>query len=172
MNEQLEIRATQFNKEEMNRILSVLSETDPRSRDYVQVLDSFERFLYFGNVIAAAQDLVLGGIQEPLPYGVGVKQPAPVEEKTDNIIQFNPPTTEAVMYESTTSSAQIADVGVKDSDVTYEPAVVKKAIQDARMQGKLSSAKDWIKQEFDVDGFSAIPASRYGEVMTKLKELA
>lgn len=153
MAEQLEIRATEFNKEEMNRILGILRETDPRSRDYVQVLDSFERFLYFGNVIAAAQDLV-SDTKEPIRCDIP-------SAENDNIIQFPPPVDEEEKFEV-----------VEEPEEKFDPAVVKKAIQDARMQGKLSSAKDWIKQEFGVDGFSAIPASKYGEVMTKLKELA
>lgn len=158
MGEQLEIRATQFNKEEMNRILGVLRETDPRSRDYVQVLDSFERFLYFGNVIAAAQDLIYG-MQDPPPYGVGVKAPEP-----DNIIPFSPPIAEEEKF-------QEAIEETPEPAEEIDPAVVKSLITKARSEKKISSVKDWLQANWGVDGFSAVPAAKYPEVLAKLKEI-
>ena len=153
MAEQLEIRGTQFNKEEMNRILGVLRETDPRSRDYVQVLDSFERFLYFGNVIAAAQYLIYG-MQDPPPYGVGIKEPEP-----DNIIPFSVPVEEEEKFDDVEPEE---DDEVEEEPAHYfDPAVVKSRLTRARAEGK----------NFGASGFSEIQASQYPKVMSLLDEL-
>ena len=166
MQEQLEIRATQFNKDEMNRILGVLKETDPRSRDYVQVLDSFERFLYFGNVIAAAQDLV-SGFQDPPTYIVS-------EPDEDNIVQFSPPVAEDEKFEPV-STDTIADESTDYKDVRIDPEVVKARVKArmtrARAEGKVTKIKPWMEENFGVEGFSDIPADQYPKVMALLDEL-
>lgn len=163
MAEQLEIRGTQFNKEEINRILGVLRETDPRSRDYVQVLDSFERFLYFGNVIAAAQDLIYG-MQDPPPYGVGIKEPEP-----DNIIPFSPPVEEEDKFETVEPEE---DDEVEEEPAHYfDPAVVKSRLTRARAEGKIDKIRPWMEENFGASGFSEIQASQYPKVMSLLDEL-
>lgn len=161
MAEQLEIRGTQFNKEEINRILGVLRETDPRSRDYVQVLDSFERFLYFGNVIAAAQDLIYG-MQDPPPYGVGIKEPEP-----DNIIPFSPPVEEEDKFET----VEPEEEDEEESAPEFDSAVVKSRLTRARAEGKIDKIRPWMEENFGASGFSEIQASQYPKVMSLLDEL-
>lgn len=150
--DELEIKGTAFNKAELKRIIDLIPQTDPRSREYAQLLECIERFIYFANVIASAQEFIN---KDELP------RPRPTDIPESNIIPFNPPVKEEEKFEEDEPA----------NEETYDPAVVKKAIQDARMAGKISSAKEWIRDNFSVDGFSAIPASRYGEVMSKLKEL-
>ncbi len=161
--EQVEqIRATKFNMAEFERLIHLIPETDPRSNEYGTLLMSIERFLYFANVIAEIQG-VLGEDVTSI-----ITQPT-------EIVQFNPPVAEDEKFEEPESVVQdpapVVEEETKVEESKYEMADVKKAIQKARMDGKISSAKEWIKENFDVDGFSAIPASRYGEVMQKLKEL-
>ena len=166
--EQVEqIRATKFNMAEFKRLVHLIPETDPRSNEYGTLLMSIERFLYFANVIAEIQ-------------GVLGEDVTSMITKPTEIVQFNPPVAEDEKFEEPEPMLSPAVVGdpipvePEDTEVVdteYEMADVKKAVQKARMDGKISSAKEWIKENFDVDGFSAIPASRYGEVMQKLKEL-
>ena len=148
--DELEIRSTPFNKAELKRIIDLIPQTDPRSREYAQLLECIERFIYFANVIASAQDFIDKGEQP---------RPLPTDIPESNIIQFTPPTAEEEKFPE-----QI-------EEETYDPAVVKKALQDARMAGKIGSAKEWIRENFGADGFQALPAKHYGAVMAKLKEL-
>ena len=148
--DELEIRSTPFNKAELKRIIDLIPQTDPRSREYAQLLECIERFIYFANVIASAQDFIDKG-EQPVPL--------PTDIPESNIIQFAPPTAEEEKFPE-----QI-------EEETYDPAVVKKALQDARMAGKIGSAKEWIRENFGADGFQALPAKHYGAVMAKLKEL-
>ena len=162
MAEQLEIRGTQFNKEEMNRILGVLRETDPRSRDYVQVLDSFERFLYFGNVIAAAQDLISGTRELPRCDIPSVAQ--------DNIIPFSPPVEEEEKFEAVEPEED--DDEVEEEPVPeFDSAVVKSRLTRARAEGKIDKIRPWMEENFGASGFSEIQASQYPKVMSLLDEL-
>ena len=148
--DELEIRSTPFNKAELKRIIDLIPQTDPRSREYAQLLECIERFIYFANVIASAQDFIDKG-EQPVPLPTGIPE--------SNIIQFTPPTAEEEKFPE-----QI-------EEETYDSATVKKALQDARMAGKIGSAKEWIRENFGADGFQALPAKHYGAVMAKLKEL-
>lgn len=161
--EQVEqIRATKFNMAEFKRLVHLIPETDPRSNEYGTLLMSIERFLYFANVIAEIQGVL------------GEDVTSMITQPTE-IVQFNPPVAEDEKFEEpepvVQDPAPVVEEETKVEEFEYEMADVKKAVQKARMDGKISSAKEWIKENFDVDGFSAIPASRYGEVMQKLKEL-
>ena len=161
--EQVEqIRATKFNMDEFKRLVHLIPETDPRSNEYGTLLMSIERFLYFANVIAEIQGVL------------GEDVTSMITQPTE-IVQFNHPVAEDEKFDEpepvVQDPAPVVEEETKVEKSKYEMADVKKAVQKARMDGKISSAKEWIKENFDVDGFSAIPASRYGEVMQKLKEL-
>ena len=151
----LEIRGTAFNKAELKRIIDMIPQTDPRSRDYAQLLESIERFIYFANVVAAAQDL----IERDEPRVV------------DNIVPFNPPVKEEEKFEEPEPDPE-PEPETEAPTVTYSLATVRTAIQDARMSGKIGSAKEWLLDTFGVSGgLSSLPAAKYGAVMDKLKEL-
>lgn len=153
MDEVLEIKGTTFNKTELKRIIDLIPQTDPRSREYAQLLECIERFIYFANVIAAAQALIENG-EQPRPQ-------MPTDIPESNIIQFNAPVAEEEKFEEPEAEDQ----------TEYDPAVVKALVTKARAEKKISSIKEWISTNFGVDGFSAIPAKQYPQVMAKLKEL-
>ena len=139
----------------------MIPQTDPTSMEYGTLLQSIERYVYFANIVAAIQDLIDG---------------VPVYEKEmptnpDNIIQFAPPTGEADKFEEQVTTDKIADEGITYDDVALDPAVVKSMITKARAEKKIGSIKEWINTNFGVDGFSAIPAKQYPQVMAKLSEL-
>ena len=146
-----------FSVEELKRIVEQFPQTDPRTRDYAQLCENLERF-------AASVDNVDWVLSLILP-----------DQTRPQIVQFNPPVAEDEKFDEpepvVQDPAPVVEEETKVEESEYEMADVKKAVQKARMDGKLSSAKEWIKETFGVDGFSAIPASRYGEVMQKLKEL-
>lgn len=149
MDEVLEIKSTEFNKAELKRLIDFIPQTDPRSREYAQLLECIERFIYFANVIAATEAFVNG-----------VTKPEPIT--TDNIIPFNPPVEEAEMFE---------EPEPEEDTEEYDPAMVKSLITKARAEKKIGSIKEWITTNFGVDGFTAIPVKKYPEVIAKLKEL-
>ena len=150
MEEVLEIKGTEFNRAELKRIIDLIPQTDPRSREYAQLLECIERFIYFANVLAAAQAFIEHGVQ-----------PQPEVETADNIIPFTPPTAEAEKFPEQ----------VEVNTETYDTDTVKSLITKARADKKISSIKEWINTNFGVDGFSAIPEKQYPQVVAKLKEL-
>lgn len=147
MEEKLEIVDTQFNRDELKRITDLIHQTDPRSREYAQLLECIERFIYFANVVAAAQDFAENG------------------NGTHDLVQFTPPTSEAEKFPE-----QIEEEPDEPTE-EYDPAEVKKLITRARAEKKIDSVKDWILTNCGVEGFSAIPAKMYPDVVAKLKEL-
>ena len=162
--DELEIKGTAFNKAELKRIIGLIPQTDPRTREYAQLLESIERFIYFANVVAAAQDLVER--DEP--------------KIVDNIVPFNPPVKEEEKFEEpepgpepeTEATTITYDLATVAPTITYDLATVRTSIQDARMSGKIGSAKEWLLENFGVSGgLSSLPAAKYGAVMDKLKEL-
>lgn len=161
--DELKLRVTDFNKAELNRLVGMIPQTDPTSHEYGTLLESIERYVYFANIVAAIQDFCEGVVPQ-------------IEEETqsevpDNIIQFAPPTGEADKFEEQVTTDKIADAGVTYDDVALDPAVVKSVITKARAEKKIGSIKEWINTNFGVDGFSAIPAKQYPQVMAKLSEL-
>ena len=148
MEEVLDIKGTEFNKTELKRIIDLIPQTDPRSREYAQLLECIERYIYFANVIAAAQAFIEQDEQ-------------PVPQVVPEIVQFNPPVAEEEKFEEPEA----------EDTTEYDPAVVKALVTKARAEKKISSIKDWISTNFGVDGFSAIPAKQYPRVMAKLKEM-
>lgn len=154
MDEVLDIKGTEFNKAELKRIIDLIPQTDPRDRSYAQLLECIERYIYFANVIAAAQNFIENGVEK--------KEPDVPEEDllADNIVQFTPPVVEEEKPEEPEAET-----------VEYEPAVVRSLLSKARSMKKIANLTDWITENFGVSGFAAIPAKRYPEVMAKLKEL-
>lgn len=151
-----------FSVKELQRIVDQFPKTDPCSLEYSQLCVNLERF--------AASVENVDWVLSLDPY----------EGADPQIVQFNPPVDGEVELEDPEpplspvveqDPAPVVEEETKVEETEYEMADVKKAVQKARMEGKLSSAKDWIRDNFGVDGFTAIPASRYGEVMEKLKEL-
>ena len=147
-----QIIPTAFNMEELKRLIDLIPQTDPRSREYGELLQSIERFLYFANVIAEIQG-VLGEDVTPM-----IGQPK-------EIIPFDPPTSEEEKFTEQIEEAPAAPA--EDID----PAKVKSLVTKARSEKKISSVKDWLQENWGVDGFSAVPAAKYPEVMAKLKEM-
>ena len=159
MGDSLEIRVTDFNKAELNRLVELIPQTDPTSMEYGTLLQSIERYVYFANVVAAIQDFVNG-----VPVYEG-----DMPETMDNIVQFSPPTGEADKFEEQVTTDKIADEGITYDDLNSD--VVKSLITKARAEKKIGSIKEWINTNFGVDGFSAIPAKQYPQVIKKLREL-
>ena len=148
MDEQINMSA--FSYDELNRLVRLIPQTDPTTHAYGMLLESIERYgAMLGNV-----DWILN-LPDPR-----TKQP--------EIVQFNPPVAEDEKFDE---PAPVEEEQVEEVAPSYTADEVRKAIQKARMDGKISSAKGWIQENFGADGFSALPASKYNAVMEKLKEL-
>lgn len=152
MDEDQVLNTTEFSWKELQRLIELIPQTDPTTHAYGTLLESIERY---------------GAIMKFVDWYLSVKQPKPVQpgDPVDNIIQFNPPTSEEEKFEEQIKEAPAAPVK------EYDPADVKSLITKARADKKITSVKTWIQENWGVDGFSAIPAAKYPEVMAKLKEL-
>lgn len=147
-----QIRSTAFNMAELKRLIDLIPQTDPRSREYGELLQSIERYLYFANVIAEIQG-VLGEDVTPM-----IGQPK-------EVIPFAPPTAEEEKFPEPVEETPAPPA--EDID----PAKVKSLVTKARSEKKIASVKDWLQANWGVDGFSAVPAAKYPEVLAKLREM-
>ena len=159
MEEDNVLTISEFSWKEFHRLINMIPEVDPTTPGYGTLLEAIERY---------------GAIYKFVDWALSMQVKEP-EKEPDNIIQFNPPVAEDEKFEEpddqSHSIAQQAEEMMREKVEQYDAAVVKKALQDARMTGKISSVKDWIRELFGVDGFQALPAKQYGAVMAKLKEL-
>ena len=156
---------------ELLRLVGTINTVNPASRDYAQLLENIERF---GGTCTLLPDIwrVFSKYYEKQDTGK-------IEENPD-IVEFKPKVPVEVTEKVTAEEAQVSEV--PDSPIPeeepmfeeapmYDAATVKKALSKARSEDKVSKIAEWLKENFDVEGFSAIPATRYGELMDKLKAL-
>jgi hypothetical protein len=154
-----QIKTTAFNMAELRRLIELIPQTDPRSREYGELLQSIERFLYFANVIAEIQ-------------GVLGEDVTPMIGKPKEIVQFAPPTAEDEKFDEPDHSiAQPAEEIMREEVQQIDAAKVKSLVTKARADKKIASVKEWLMTNWGVDGFSAVPAAKYPEVLAKLKEI-
>ena len=158
MDEDQVLNTTEFSWKELQRLIELIPQTDPTTHAYGTLLESIERY---------------GAIMKFVDWYLSVKQPKPEpqpkpQRPTDipesNIIQFTPATS---VKEEFVEQIKEAPEAVPE----YDPAAIRSLLSKARAAKKIPNLKEWINTNFGVDGFAAIPAKRYPEVMDKLKEL-
>ena len=152
MDEDQVLNTTEFSWKELQRLIELIPQTDPTTHAYGTLLESIERY---------------GAIMKFVDWYLSVKQPKPEpqpEVPVDNIIQFTPATS---VKEELVEQIKEAPEAVPE----YDPAAIRSLLSKARAAKKIPNLKEWINTNFGVDGFAAIPAKRYPEVMDKLKEL-
>lgn len=159
-----ELTMTQFSADELKRLVELIPQTDPTSLAYGVLLENLERF-------AASID----NVDWVLRIGYPKPQQQEVEQETEadaNIVPFNPPTSEAEKFSHAVAGDPIP-VEPEEAKVAeeYKLADVKAALSAAKAAGKIGSPKQWIRDNAGCDGLEAIPASMYGEVISKLKGL-
>ena len=162
MVEALEIEPTELNVSELKRMVSLIPQTDPTSLAYGTLLQSIERFIYFANALASIE-MFVNGTHPPVVASVVESEE---NDSAGNIIQFSPPVSEDDKFPD-----EVEETETDESTKVYDSGTVKSLITKARADKKIGSIKEWISTNFGVDGFSAIPAKQYPQVMAKLEEL-
>lgn len=170
------MQAEEFITLELLRLVAAINQTDPRGRDYAQLLENIERF--------ECAAMSLPEIWERFhkyytDQGVKFDTPPVAEDgKEPEIIrpEFKPvkveeQTEETVDEEQTPAPVSEEEQKSEEPEEEYDPAVVKSAIAKARSTGKVVKIAEWLKENWGVSGFTALPAKKYPEVMAKLKEL-
>ena len=160
---------TAFSKVEIERVISLIPQTDPRSHDYSQVLLSLEQL--FG--IVGTIDTFLNSFTE----GGGTIQESGEQKEPTKIIEFPKkpePVSEPVM-EEITESDKFDEPAPTDSTNVEEPPcdalALKTAIGKAKKDGVIPNLADWITDNFGVKGFASIPVSQYGKAVKLLNDL-
>jgi len=159
MDEDRVLNSTEFSWKELQRLIDLIPQTDPTTHSYGILLESIERY---------------GAIMQYVDWFLSVKvqNQKPAEKMEAEIIPFpTPANAEGVELEGQVTTEKIACAGVTYDDLSYDPAEVKSLITKARAEKKITSVKEWIHSNWGVDGFTAIPAAKYPEVMAKLAEL-
>jgi len=160
---------------ELLRLVSSINRVAPESRDYAQLLENIERF---GATCTMLPDIWKIFSKYYESQGIVFDDSQIPKEAEPEIVEFKPKVPVEVEAEQAQTSEENKTEKAEDepkqesNDATeYDAAEVKKALAKARADGKLPKIKEWLVQNFGVEGFSALPASRYGEVVDKLKEM-
>ena len=170
---------------EFLRLVGAINQTDPRSRDYAQLLENIERFaaaaVMFDDLWAffASYYTEQGAELDDPPVSEAGKEPEIIYPKFSKVKddEHNEPETPAPEQEEVVDTPAeapaevIQDAAPVEEAPVYDAAEVKKAIGKARADGLLPKIKDWLMENWGVEGFSALPAAKYGEAMEKLKSM-
>ena len=173
-----EMTAEEFTSLEAFRLIAELNQTSPATPQYGLIMENIERFsalamtfpdiwrMFNENVDAPEKrdppkfEVITG--EEPAadeePEEKPVRKPRASRAKKPK--EEEPPVQEEEPEE---------DVEAPASE--YSEADVKKALGKARASGAVPKIKEFLVQYWGVDGFPALPASKYGEVMEKLHKL-
>lgn len=153
---------TEYSRKEFQRLLNKVPETDPSTTAYHFLMQSIEMF----NAIALTIDEFLhdGALPTECP-------PA-----TDNVVPFEATDFPADTKDEVPEGCLHVVVPRTDEpdppqspapvQQTYDAPTVRKALLDARARGV--NVKEVLKG-FGADGFQAVPADRYADLMAALQ---
>ena len=135
-------------QDEFKRIVTTLTQTDPASSEYTQVLHNFE-----------CLDAIGSSIDEFLKTADMCNEdcadcPIPECDTDMKVVDFPPPVPEA--HEPP-----------PDPEPEYTQAEVRAKLAEARRLGVNVAA---IVRDFGVENFTAIPATKYGELLERVKD--
>ena len=159
---------------EFVRLVATINQTDPRSRDYAQLLENIERFSCAATQFPDIWKLFSkyytekGITFDDPPTADAGEEPEIIRPKFKKVEPEEP---EAEPDTPEEPEAEPDTPEEPETEESYSEAEVKSAIAKARSSGKVNKISDWLKENWGVTGFPALPANKYGEVMKKLKEL-
>ena len=178
---------------EFLRLVAAINQTDPRGRDYAQLLENIERFgatatllpdiwnlvgkYYerqgesFPDVPPVAEDGKEPELIKPFPSAPVEETPAEEEKPAPKPKKKKAKPEVAEEPQAEPEVAEEPQAEPEPEAPAYDAVTVKQLIGKARADGKLDSIKGWLVKEFGVEGFAALPAARYGEAVEKLKTL-
>ena len=159
---------------ELLRLVSTINITPPDSREYGILLENIERFecaaTNFPEIWKRFDAFYKrnGLAFDTPPMAEDGKEPEIIRPFKVVSVEEIPDVEESAPQEFTASEEEQK---FEEPEEEYDPAVVKSAIAKARSTGKVVKISEWLKENWGVSGFTALPAKKYGEVMAKLKEL-
>lgn len=164
---------TEFSKQELLRLVDKIPETDPTSTAYHVLMQSIECFnslaLTVDEIIALRDEDAHDDLMEQ--RGLVKQQAEKVKEITqDNVVPFTAP---AAPWEEEAPTPPTVPVepAVEDKTVeekTYAASDVRKALVEVKAKGV--DVKE-VLSEFGVTDFRALPAAKYGQLMTRLEAM-
>ena len=164
---------TEFSRKEIQRVIDLIPQSDPRTIEYSQVLLSLEQIMAMaGNIDALIRENgFCGGEGQESGEKCGAPgiiefpkkaDPAPVMEEITESDKFDDPTP--------TDSTEPEEDPVDDG-VAYDAVAIKNALGRAKKDNVIPALADWITENFGVKGFNNIPPEQYGKVVKLLKDL-
>lgn len=189
----LPISVDDFIALEFARLVYAINQTDPRGRDYAQLLENIDRFAataynlpeIWDRVVACyerqgkefpktspmAEDGKEPELIKPFPAAPVEETPAEEEKPAPKPKKKKAKPEVAEEPQAEPEAAEEPQAETEQEAPVYDAVTVKQLIGRARADGKLDSIKGWLVKEFGVEGFAALPATRYGEAVEKLKTL-
>ena len=171
------MQAEEFITLELLRLVATINQTDPRGRDYAQLLENIERFECAAMSLPEIWErfhkyYTDQGVKfDAPPAAEDGKEPEIIRPKFVKVEEPVEEQPEVVVEEQTPAPVPEEEQKSEEPEEEYDPAVVKSAIAKARSTGKVVKIAEWLKENWGVSGFTALPAKKYPEVMAKLKEL-
>ena len=147
------------------RMIKAIPETDPTTNQFAYLLENIERF---GAAATGFAD-IWKWMDSYFDVKEG-KQPV-VKQFSVVSVEETPDEPEEEPTEEPAPDDEASKFGEPAECAAYDAATVKKAIGKARADGKLDKISAWLMENFGVDGFNALPATKYGEAMAKLKDM-
>ena len=157
---------------ELLRLVDSIPKTDPCSSEYGRLLENIERFACAATDFSDIWDRFHSYYTRHGENFIDEAEIVKPEFKVLSVEEIEGEPEEKV-EEQTEAPKEEESQTVEDpvEEETYDAATVKSAIAKARSDGKLVKISDWLKENWGVTGFPALPAKKYPEVMKKLKEL-
>lgn len=158
---------------QLRRMVIQLKETDPTSVEYGHLLDNMEHLVYADWMEDVEK--VVGDVYDAPPMRLMAaiasarleeeRKSEPVDEGHEPHEQDVPP------WESADAAPDVASAPApeeaEEEHKEYEPSEVRTALVAARRKG--TNVTELLKEMFGVDNFTAVPASRYWELMERLE---
>ena len=144
-----------------NQLIDKLEETDPIKypKEFVDLLDMLDRLHFATGRLNAIEDNKIYAIGDSVPV------PSPVmklyDEPSVEENEAEKPSELAELIEKTVAHAK------EEQAKTYTKEEVRAALAKSRKQGVNVTE---LLDEMGYDNFSAVPAGKYGEIMSKLGE--
>jgi len=157
---------TPFTVTEMNRLVNLIPQTDPRTMEYAELLANLERYC---SICTTVDSIIFGrgidGYVEPEDHPVA-DSPYPDATEAPKPLTFAEP----VKEEPEADPPEAKEAKPEAEAVTYDAATVKKALVNARKNANLNIAQ-WLRDNFHVDGFQNLPETEYDRAMQLLSEI-
>lgn len=164
---------TEFMRNELNRLVQKIPETDPCSSEYHILLRSIEYLDSMGQTIEeilaqvfesqVADDLAAERLD--IKEAERVKETSAIKAREGKVVPFTAPEFPEAAETEIKPVPESAESPSEATAKTYSSSEVRKAVVDARLRGVDTAA---LFRKYGAEVFQGVPEARYPELMKEL----